>query len=113
MGVNLFYIFLLTLMGKALVDSSDVICTKRVYLSRAEQIDDNGLKCWDNVKVPSCGGRCDSREVRLFIVYPSLTVKRTKWNRIQMAFSILTYKPLVIGLSTQVKGPSIHVRMKI
>ncbi|XP_049868140.1 thyrostimulin beta-5 subunit-like [Pectinophora gossypiella] len=38
-------------------------CTKRIYLARAEQIDPNGLRCWDTVKVPSCGGRCDSREI--------------------------------------------------
>lgn len=51
-------------MNKALlVESREVACAKRVYLSRAEQTDENGLKCWDNVKVPSCGGRCDSREV--------------------------------------------------
>ncbi|PZC85113.1 hypothetical protein B5X24_HaOG202877 [Helicoverpa armigera] len=38
-------------------------CKLRVYLARAEQTDENGLKCWDTVKVPACGGRCDSREI--------------------------------------------------
>ncbi|XP_075974662.1 thyrostimulin beta-5 subunit-like [Anticarsia gemmatalis] len=38
-------------------------CKLRVYLARAEQIDENGLRCWDTVKVPACGGRCDSREI--------------------------------------------------
>ncbi|NP_001296463.1 uncharacterized LOC101737993 [Bombyx mori] len=38
-------------------------CARRVYLARAEQRDDKGRRCWDNVKVPSCGGRCDSREI--------------------------------------------------
>ncbi|XP_053612927.1 thyrostimulin beta-5 subunit-like isoform X2 [Plodia interpunctella] len=38
-------------------------CTKRMTPARAEQMDSKGLRCWDNVKVPSCGGRCDSREV--------------------------------------------------
>ncbi|XP_013187094.1 thyrostimulin beta-5 subunit-like [Amyelois transitella] len=38
-------------------------CMKRMTLARAEQIDKNGRRCWDNVKVSSCGGRCDSREV--------------------------------------------------
>ncbi|XP_059049648.1 thyrostimulin beta-5 subunit-like [Achroia grisella] len=38
-------------------------CTKRVSLARAEQTDDKGRRCWDRVKVHSCGGRCDSREI--------------------------------------------------
>lgn len=38
-------------------------CKLRVYLARAEQTDEHGRKCWDTVKVPACGGRCDSREV--------------------------------------------------
>lgn len=65
MSVKLFGFVLLTTMHIMciLVESRDATCAKRVYLSRAEQTDENGLKCWDNVKVPSCGGRCDSREV--------------------------------------------------
>ncbi|XP_072939024.1 thyrostimulin beta-5 subunit-like [Epargyreus clarus] len=38
-------------------------CSKLVHLARAEQSDENGLKCWDAVKVPTCGGRCDSSEI--------------------------------------------------
>ncbi|XP_026732994.1 thyrostimulin beta-5 subunit-like [Trichoplusia ni] len=38
-------------------------CKLRVHLARAEQTDENGLRCWDTVKVPACGGRCDSREI--------------------------------------------------
>ncbi|KAM3959608.1 thyrostimulin beta-5 subunit [Aphomia sociella] len=39
------------------------ICVRRVTLARAEQIDEKGRRCWDRVKVHSCGGRCDSREI--------------------------------------------------
>ncbi|CAB3223827.1 unnamed protein product [Arctia plantaginis] len=38
-------------------------CKLRVYLARAEQLDDNGLRCWDTVKMPVCGGRCDTNEI--------------------------------------------------
>ncbi|KAJ8721629.1 hypothetical protein PYW07_002404 [Mythimna separata] len=38
-------------------------CKLRVHLARAEQTDEFGRKCWDMVKVPSCGGRCDSSEI--------------------------------------------------
>lgn len=40
-------------------------CKLRVYLARAEQMDDEGRRCWDTVKVPACGGRCDSKEVNI------------------------------------------------
>lgn len=62
-----FILIFMTIINKDLVESHDVACAKRVYLSRAEQSDDNGLKCWDNIKVPSCGGRCESREVRSYL----------------------------------------------
>ncbi|XP_063365370.1 thyrostimulin beta-5 subunit-like [Cydia amplana] len=39
------------------------LCKRHVYIARAEQADEHGRKCWDHVKVPTCGGRCDSREV--------------------------------------------------
>lgn len=50
-------------------------CTKRMTPARAEQMDSKGLRCWDNVKVPSCGGRCDSREVsEVLEVFDSFTI---------------------------------------
>lgn len=44
-------------------------CEKRIYLAKAEQMDANGRKCWDTVKVPCCGGRCSSREVIFFYMH--------------------------------------------
>ncbi|XP_030024166.1 thyrostimulin beta-5 subunit-like [Manduca sexta] len=38
-------------------------CSRRIYLAKAEQADEMGRRCWDTVKVPACGGRCDSREI--------------------------------------------------
>lgn len=46
-------------------------CEKRIYLAKAEQLDANGRKCWDTVKVPCCGGRCNSREVILIYILTS------------------------------------------
>ena len=56
---------LLTLLLYMVVSSYATLpCKLRVNLARAEQTDEQGRKCWDTVKVPACGGRCDSREVR-------------------------------------------------
>lgn len=46
-------------------------CEKRIYLAKAEQLDAKGRKCWDTVKVPCCGGRCNSREVILINIHSS------------------------------------------
>lgn len=54
---------ILMVMTSNCLPSREFSCAKRVYLSKAEQVDENGLKCWDLVEVASCAGRCDSREV--------------------------------------------------
>ncbi|XP_031630340.1 thyrostimulin beta-5 subunit [Contarinia nasturtii] len=38
-------------------------CHRRLYTYRITQADKNGRKCWDDVSVWSCWGRCDSREI--------------------------------------------------
>lgn len=54
----------MALLAMAVMVSGELnLCRRKTYIGRAEQADDNGKKCWDNVKVPFCSGRCDSREV--------------------------------------------------
>lgn len=38
-------------------------CHKRMYTYRITQNDATGKQCWDDVKVMSCWGRCDSSEI--------------------------------------------------
>ncbi|GBP31625.1 Thyrostimulin beta-5 subunit [Eumeta japonica] len=38
-------------------------CNRRFYRHRAMQTDMNGLRCWGDVKIMSCWGRCLSSEV--------------------------------------------------
>ncbi|XP_008467939.1 thyrostimulin beta-5 subunit-like [Diaphorina citri] len=37
-------------------------CHRRVYKYRVSQTDSLGRKCWDDIEVLSCWGRCDSNE---------------------------------------------------
>ncbi|XP_041988171.1 thyrostimulin beta-5 subunit [Aricia agestis] len=38
-------------------------CSKLTHVAQAERFDDNGLRCYDNVKVHMCGGKCESSEI--------------------------------------------------
>lgn len=38
-------------------------CNLFQYQHKIEQFDSQGRRCWDDVTVLSCKGRCDSREV--------------------------------------------------
>nr|XP_054917910.1 uncharacterized protein LOC129380566 [Dermacentor andersoni] len=51
--------------GDAVDTLTTLNCHPREYLFRAARTDANGSRCWDDVTVMSCWGRCDSRKLLL------------------------------------------------
>lgn len=47
-------------------------CEQKTYKAYIERKDEQGRKCWDNLLLPACWGRCDSFEVNLLIKNPFL-----------------------------------------
>lgn len=49
--------------GQTIIDGPSLGCNLFEFEHHIEQTDSQGKRCWGNVVVLSCRGRCDSREI--------------------------------------------------
>lgn len=69
MAMAIFYlemavVFLTTFTGtNGYYMETTLECHRRAYTFTARQTDDQGRKCWDDITVIGCWGRCDTAEI--------------------------------------------------